>query len=97
MDIDARVRDIVANLLRERFANVTFRSIDVEPDEDADGDRILRVRVVFDAERKTLDPRKTLGLIRHLRPRLSKIKEEGFPVLSFIAASELEGEKPAAA
>lgn len=83
------VSEVIESLLRERFDDVAFESVSVERDTDEFGDDILRVRVVFDSVLKVLDPRKTSGLLRHLRPRIAELGEDAFPVMFYIAKSEL--------
>ena len=82
----AKVRDMVEVTLRERCGNV-FELISVRPDFDEYGGEILVIKAVFNKHR--LGAQRTSGLIRHLRPRLAKVGTEAFPVISFIARSEL--------
>ena len=82
----AKVRDMVEVTLRERCGNV-FELISVRPDFDEYGGEILVIKAVFNKNR--LGAQRTSGLIRHLRPRLAKVGTEAFPVISFIARSEL--------
>lgn len=57
--------------------------------DDADGDPILRVEVVFKVTGDRLDPEKVLGLVRHLRePLQNKLNEKRFPVFSFVTEDE---------
>ena len=56
--------------------------------EDADGDPILRIMVVFEAEDDRLDPKKVLGLVRHLREPLKELIADRFPILSFMTSAE---------
>lgn len=91
MDVRKDIKDIVKGVLEERFTDVIIESIDIEPDVDEDGDPILRIRIVFDANKKTLDPRRASGLLRHMRPRMADRGVLDFPILSFIAKSELQG------
>lgn len=81
-----RVKDIVETTLRERCGNV-FELIAVRPDLDEYGGEILVIKAVFNKDR--LGAQRTSGLIRHLRPRLTEAGTEAFPVISFIAKSEI--------
>lgn len=92
-----KLKEVIESVLRERFDNAEIDSITVESDFDEDGDAILRVKVVFDGEQKQLDAHKSSTVLRHMRPKLAEIGEEAFPIISFIAKSELETTKPAAA
>ena len=60
----------------------------VEEDQDLDGDLVLHVTVVLKTGRNELDPSRLSGLLRHLRPALSKGGEGRFPVMSFVAAED---------
>ena len=81
-----RVKDIVEATLRERCGDV-FELIAVIPDFDEYGDEILVIKAVLNQDR--LGVGRTSGLIRHLRPKLAEAGTEAFPVISFIARSEL--------
>lgn len=85
--------EVITQTLREEFEQIEICDLRVVEDVDVDGDLVLRVKVVFNAERKKLDTTKRLGLLRHLRPKLAELGQAGFPVFSFIAASELKGGK----
>ncbi|MCY4191029.1 MAG: hypothetical protein OXC54_11515 [Rhodospirillaceae bacterium] len=86
----SKLADLVSTLLSSEISNVKIDSIDIEPDFDEDGGRVLLVRVVFEGDRKKLDAKKTSGLVRRLRPKMIEAGETDFPVLSFVAKSELE-------
>ncbi|WP_147274961.1 hypothetical protein [Ferruginivarius sediminum] len=92
-----KVREAVERVVRERFNDVRIVSVDVTPDLDEDGQRILMIDVVFSADKKHLDSRKTVGLTRHVLPKLHEVDEPGFPVFSFIADSEMRKSKTEAA
>ena len=81
-----RVKDIVETTLRERCGNV-FELIAVRPDFDEYGGEILVIKAVFNIDR--LGSERTSGLRRDLRRRLAEADTEAFPVISFIAKSEL--------
>ena len=81
-----KVKDVIEETLRERCGNV-FELIAVRPDFNEYGDEILVIKAIFNADR--LGAKRTSGLIRHLRPKLAEVGTEAFPVISFIAKSEL--------
>ena len=81
-----RVKDVVEETLRERCGNV-FELIAVRPDFDEYGGEILVIKAVFNKDR--LGSQRTSGLRRDLRQRLAEAGTEAFPVISFIAKSEL--------
>ena len=81
-----RVKDIVEETLKERCGNV-FELIAVRPDFNEYGGEILVSKAVFNQDR--LGVGRSSGLIRHLRAKLEEVGTEAFPVISFIARSEL--------
>ena len=81
-----RVKDVIEETLIERCGDV-FELIAVRPDFDQYGDEILIIKAIFNEDR--LGAQRTSGLIRHLRPKLAEVGTEAFPVISFIAKSEL--------
>lgn len=88
--------DIVRDVLDERFGDIRIDSVRVEHDVDADGDPIVRIRVVLEDDGIMLDPRRASGLVRHMRPRLAEEGVEGFPILSFVSRSDLGKARPEA-
>jgi hypothetical protein len=92
-----RLRNLVLDVLRERFEGVEVDSITIEPDVDADGDDILLVNVIFDGKHRKLDPRRAASLLRHIRPKFEEIGEKAFPVISFIAKADMRKAKSEAA
>ena len=81
-----KVKDVIEETLRERCGNV-FELIAVRPDFNEYGDEILVIKAIFNEDR--LGAKRTSGLIRLLRPKLAEVGTEAFPVISFIAKSEL--------
>lgn len=83
---------IIRSVLQDRFDGITIDSITVVPDRDEDGEPILHVKVVFDGKNKTLDARRAASVVRHLRPKIANF-EDAFPVISYIAKSEIAKSK----
>ena len=81
-----KVKDVIEETLIERCGDV-FELIAVRPDFDQYGDEILVIKAIFNEDR--LGAQRTSGLIRHLRPELAEVGTEAFPIISFIAKSEL--------
>ena len=93
------VKDIIETTFKERCGNV-FELIAVRPDLDEYGGEILVIKAVFNKDR--LGSQRTSGLRRDLRQRLAEAGTEAFPIISFIARSEmrdrdLEALRPACA
>jgi len=91
------IEDVVKDVVSTNFDDVVIDSIDVEADRDSDGDPILRITVVFDADINTVDGTALAGLIRHLRPRLREQNEEAFPIFRFMTKKDSDGLRRAAA
>ena len=79
------LEEIISGIIRERFTDAIIDSVKVRADVDSDGDRILRVTVVFESELAKLDPSRLAGLTRHVRPRIAKRQDAGFPIFRFMS------------
>lgn len=90
------LKGVIREVLADHFENIVIVSVKVEPDFDEDGDPILLVEVVFDGKARRLDPDKTSSVLRRLRPRIADFGG-AFPVISYIAKSELSKAKTAPA
>ncbi|MDE2760138.1 MAG: hypothetical protein OXH90_07570 [Paracoccaceae bacterium] len=82
--IDNKLKKIV----QEQLEPATIVRLQSEKAEDHDGDPIMRIRVVYEAENNRLDPNKALGLSRILSEKLSKIFTERYPVFYFLTQEE---------
>lgn len=91
------VAAIVEAVVRERLAEAQVQRVTVQEDEDHEGDRILRVMVVFDDSKGKLDPQRTLSLARHVRSRLDVVNAFLPPVFRFVSAADAARIPPAAA
>jgi hypothetical protein len=89
MDMTREVRDIVRETLEKQFPKIKIARIDVAEHIDDDGDEILEINVIFEAEEKDFNPAELNELPRLIRPKLAEAKEHGFPLFSFIAKSDL--------
>lgn len=79
---------MVQRIVVEQLNPARIERVDVEHDVDHDGDPILRIKIVFDAEDDRLDPRSVRGLARHLREPLEELRVEEFPMFSFATVKE---------
>ena len=89
METKAGVKDVIESVLEERFRDVQIVSVDIDHDCDEDGDSFLMITVVFNSPTELLDTRETSSLTRRLLPKLAEIGEKAFPIVSFVAESEL--------
>jgi len=93
----AEVKAVLRSVLEDRLENANISDIIVRRDLDHDGDEIFDVMVVIDSKRLNLDPNRTTGVVRHLRPKLAEIGETAFPILTYVLKSSLKKSPPEAA
>ncbi|MDX1780144.1 MAG: hypothetical protein R3256_02390 [Thalassovita sp.] len=86
------LRKLVEEVVKERFQDIQIDHVDVEGDVDQDGDAVLRIRIVFDADISEMKAEKMSGLPRHLRSALARIGEIRFPITSYISKNDYEEE-----
>lgn len=84
-----RAQSAIEDVLREWTTDVALDVLSLGPEVDGDGDEFLWVRLVYDGEPGTLGSETTMELTGRLRSRLEKMDVETFPVLSFVARSDL--------
>ncbi len=58
-------------------------------------DEILLLRVVFDDTEDQFDARKATSRGCHMHPRLAKIGEQAFPIISYVSSEEMRRLKDA--
>ncbi|MDE0079516.1 MAG: hypothetical protein OXO50_18495 [Caldilineaceae bacterium] len=85
-----KIDNVVKQVVQQQLAPARIIGLTVEESEDADGDPILRIKVIFEAKEDRLDPERVLGLIRHLRKSLNELGSNRFPVFSFMTSEEAE-------
>jgi hypothetical protein len=90
---DNQISKIVADTLKRDFDSVRIVDVNVRSDVDRDGDRILRIEVIFEGHQKDVNVRKLSAAVRHIRPKLFKIGEQAFPLISFISKGDLKEAK----
>jgi hypothetical protein len=86
---------IIEAVVRERLTGSKVLDVKVIEDIDVDGDPMYRVMVIVETGK--LDVRKTTGLARYTRARLSKEGNRGFPIFRFVSKSDAKGLIAAAA
>jgi hypothetical protein len=84
----ASIKRIVTQTLRRDFDHIRILDVEIQEDVDSDGEDVLRINVIFEGTPKDLDAKKLSGAVRHLRPKLDKIHESAFPLLSFISKAD---------
>ena len=85
------IDDILKKVIQEQLSPARIVDVHSEEAEDHDGDPIMRIRVVYEAEKNRLDPKKIASLVRQLREPLNSLPSvERFPILSFMIPEEVE-------
>ena len=96
---EQQVREIAEAAFKAHFAAIPIVSIDVEPGFDHDDDPILEVDIVYDGEFEQLDGDGILDVQSEVIEKVWVEAEDspGWPIMHFIAKSDLEQPAPAAA
>ncbi len=76
--------------LCDKFTNIQIVKIDVRHDKNRDGEDILRIVIVFDGTIKKADAKQVAGAARYIKPGLTKIDADLFPLLSFVSKLDYE-------
>lgn len=85
-----KVRDAIMDVLGKEFHPVKFVEVVVAETLDHDGDPVLDVTAIYEANDTVLDGSKLSAIVRHLRPVLSDSGEERFPMMSFVTRSDYD-------
>jgi hypothetical protein len=91
-----QIREAVIKVLSERLPQIHVLSVNIREGADDDDDDVI-VNVVFDTDDKKFDPAKLQSIPNEIVVELSAKSARGFPILSFIAKSDLGKKKPEAA
>ena len=84
-----RVEEIIGDAFRERFADkLVFDPIVVEPAADEGDNNYLHITIVFEGDRRRLDPGWTIMLVRQVREKLLSEGINEFPVTGYVKRSE---------
>lgn len=91
------IKTLIESVVRQRLGEARVQKVIVKEDEDNEGDRILRVMVVFDGSKGSLDAHKMSGLARHLRAKMEEHDAFLHPVFRFVSQKEAKKVLSAAA
>lgn len=83
------IAEVVQKTLAADFNKVKILEVRVEEALDSDEQKILRIKVIFEGAPKDLNASAVSGAVRNVRPKLSEMGFDAFPLFSFIANSEL--------
>ena len=76
--------------VQKELAPAEIVDLRTEETEDADGEPLLRIWVVYKAKNNLLDPEKTVRLSRSLRQSFAELCASRFPLFSFIIPEEAD-------
>ena len=89
MDQTRKIAKVIRETLAADFDRTKISDVSVRKGEDADGDELLRIEVVFEGTVEDVDASKILGAVRQVRPKLIELGENAFPLFSFIAQGDI--------
>lgn len=85
-----QAKKVIDEVIRSRYDEVAFVKITVTPHIDGDGEEFLWVKAVYEGKPANIDTRKSVTMVRHIRPKLAEVAVDAFPVISYIAKSDLK-------
>jgi hypothetical protein len=89
-----RMAEIVSKQLDDGFENIKILDVKADYGIDEDGERIMKVFVVFDGEPKSADIQKLSGIERKVRTAFEEAEDEdAAPVFSFISKEDAKSMK----
>lgn len=86
------VADIIRNMVVAKFGDAfVIHEIIVRDKVDiVDGMEYLRVRIIFDGDRKLMTPKWGIGMRRNTRKKMAEQDIHEFPVISFVEKDDWE-------
>ena len=90
-----KTEEMIADTIRALLHSGKVVRIETRREESMDGDEVLRVKVIFDNKKKTLDAREMSSITRAVRKSMLDLNDAALPYFSYIAKSEL-GKRTAA-
>lgn len=91
------IRQIIEAVVRERLVDTRILNVEIDEDEDFEGDAVYRVTVVYDHVSGLVDADRAAGLARHTRSKLGERNVFTFPIFRFVSQSDAKKLKAAAA
>ena len=85
-----RAQTAIEDVLCGQPRGAALRVLSMGPEVDGDGEEFLYIRLVYEGGADALDSDTTIGLSRRMRSAFEEADVEAFPVLSFVARSDLD-------
>jgi len=79
------------NLVRRHLGSKAVIDVQIEPETNFDGEKILQVDVIYDASAVQVSSAMTIEITNELW----KLSGDAFPVMNFISSVDLEGNRAA--
>lgn len=94
---EQEMREVVEAAFKARFSDVELVSINVKPGLDSEGDHVVDINIIYDGKVEQLDGE---GLVRvnhevHTKFDADFEKPPGWPLLNYIAKSDIGKRDPA--
>jgi len=88
-EVSRETLETISDVVIRQLDLVRIVRVEARHDVDWEGDRILRIYIVFDSENGRLNnPKAVRSLGRHLRNALEKIGVDDFPMFNFATVEE---------
>lgn len=89
---EAQIREIAESAFRAHFTGIDIVRVDVKPRLDHDGDPVVDVKFVCDGDYEQLTGERLLRVQHEIVSKAWQEVEKdiGFPIVNFIAKSDLE-------
>lgn len=90
---DEDIQKVVKAVLKDCFPNVRILRVNIHNiASDDDGDEIA-VKIIFEAAKGAVDPKQIPAFFSAVVDKLNEAEESRFPIISFIAKSDLGNRK----
>ena len=88
------IKDTIAIMVREAFAQVTFTDVWVQARESAYGDEVLEIWAIYDGEVEQLQPQKNPSFRVRVADALWDMGVDASPKMHFITKSDAREWRP---
>ena len=94
---EQEMREIVETAFKARFGDVELVSINVEPGVDFDGDPMVDINIIYDGKVEQLDGEGIVRMNHEVNTKFDADVEKppGWPLLHYIAKSDIGNRDPA--
>lgn len=90
MPVSDAAKSAIRDAIAQALSPVEVTAFDIAPDEDKDGEEILRVVVVLDNDKPKVDGRKLLSASVMVQKALDKMQDRRFALIDYVSASDTD-------